>query len=242
MHIPDGVIPLPQAIFYIIVSLTLVAIAIWQSRKTITSKQLIIVGVLGAGIFAAQMFNFPVPYGSSGHLIGTALATVLVGPWVAMLILTSILFIQSFFGDGGLLAIGANVLNMAVIGAFTTVLLFLLVPKRWRKNQYAFAGFSAAAAFLSTILMSLSASTELTIAQVGPPRLIFGWMVGLHAVIGLAEAAITFTVVSFVFVADPSLFHLAEDSLFMHSHKPTTTTEVPHYKFPIWGLVVTLII
>ena len=242
MHIPDGVIPLHHAIFYIVVSLILIAIAIWQSRRTITSKQLIVVGVLGAGIFAAQMFNFPVPYGSSGHLIGTALATVLVGPWVGMLILTAILFIQSFFGDGGLLALGANVFNMAVIGAFSTVLLFLLIPKRWRKNRYAFAGFSAAAAFISTILMSLTASTELSIAQVGPPKLIFGWMLGLHAIIGLIEAAITFTVVSFVFVADPSLFHLAEESLFMHSHTPSTPTETPHFKFPVWGLVVTLII
>lgn len=242
MHIPDGIIPITQAIFYMVVSFMLIAIAIWQSQKTITSKQLIVVGVLGAGIFAAQMFNFPVPYGSSGHLIGITLATVLVGPWAGMLILTAILFIQSFFGDGGLLALGANVFNMAVIGAFSTVLLFLVIPKHWRKNRYAFAGFSAAAAFVSTILMSFSASTELAIAQLGPPKLIFGWMVGLHAIIGLAEAAITFTVVSFVFVADPSLFKLAEESLFMQSHTLNTANKAPNFKFPIWGLITTLVL
>ncbi len=101
MHIPDGVLPLNHVLIYLAISALIIVISIIQSRNSLTLKQIPIVGVLAAGLFAAQMFNFPIPAGSSGHLIGTALATALVGPWVGILILTAILIIQSFFGDGG---------------------------------------------------------------------------------------------------------------------------------------------
>jgi len=243
MHMPDGILPLSHSIVYLAISSVMILLSIWQSRKSLTLKQIPIVGVLGAGLFAAQMFNFPVPFGSSGHLIGTALATVLVGPWVGILIISSILIIQAFFGDGGFLAFGANAFNMAIIGAFTVVAIFFLIPKSWRENRIAFAGFSAGAAFLSTIFMSLAASAELSIAQTGPPALIFGWMVGLHAIIGLAEAAITFAVVSFVFLADSSLLKAAEDSLFMRGTTlETDLDKKPVYKFPIWATASTVIV
>ncbi len=240
MHMPDGVLPLTHAIVYLAISGVIILIAIWQSRKSLTLKQIPVVGVLAAGLFAAQMFNFPVPFGSSGHLIGTALATVLVGPWVGILIITAILIVQSFFGDGGFLALGANDFNMAIIGAFTVVAIFYLIPQKWREKRFAYAGFAAGAAFISTILMSLTASTELAIAQTGPPTLIYGWMVGLHAIIGLAEAAITFAVVSFVFLAEPSLLKAAEDSLFMK--KIDQEEQIPTYRFPVLATVSSVIV
>ncbi|MFW9922253.1 MAG: energy-coupling factor ABC transporter permease [Candidatus Thorarchaeota archaeon] len=243
MHMPDGILPLSHSIVYLAISGVVILIAIWQSRKSLTLKQIPIVGVLGAGLFAAQMFNFPVPFGSSGHLIGTALATVLVGPWVGILIISAILIIQALFGDGGFLAFGANDFNMAIIGAFTVVAIFYLIPKSWRKNKFAFAGFSAGAAFLSTIFMSLAAASELSIAQTGPHGLIFGWMVGLHAIIGVVEAAITFAVVSFVFMADLSLLKAAEDSLYMKGNKDQEEeTKPPLYKFPVWASISTVIV
>ncbi|HUT82524.1 MAG TPA: energy-coupling factor ABC transporter permease [Candidatus Bathyarchaeia archaeon] len=240
MHMPDGILPLSHAIVYLAIAGVIILIAIWQSRKSLTLKQIPIVGVLAAGLFAAQMFNFPVPFGSSGHLIGTALATVLVGPWVGILIISSILIVQAFFGDGGFLAFGANDINMAIVGAFTVVAIFYLIPQKWRDRRFAFAGFAAGAAFISTIFMALTASTELAIAQTGSPGLIYGWMVGLHAIIGLVEAAITFAVVSFVFLAEPGLLKAAEDSLFMK--KRDQEEKIPTYRFPVLAIVSSVIV
>jgi cobalt/nickel transport system permease protein len=242
MHMPDGILPLSHSIVYLAVSGVIILIAIWLSRKSLILKQIPIVGVLGAGLFAAQMFNVPVPFGSSGHLIGTTLATVLVGPWAGILILSAILIIQAFFGDGGFLAFGANVFNMAIIGALITAIIFYLIPKKWRQNRFAFAGFAAGAAFLSTVFMALTASAELSVAQTGPPALIFGWMVGLHAIIGLIEAAITFAVVSFVFLAEPSLLQAAEDSLYLRINVEEKVEEPPKYKFPVWGSISVVIV
>ena len=94
MHMPDGILPLSHSLVYLSISFVIIIIAIIQSRKSLTLKQIPIVGVLAAGVFAAQMFNFPVPFGSSGHIIGTALATALVGPWVAILMLSAILTVN----------------------------------------------------------------------------------------------------------------------------------------------------
>ena len=240
MHIPDGVLPLNHVLIYLAISALIIVIAIIQSRNSLTLKQIPVVGVLAAGLFAAQMFNFPIPAGSSGHLIGTALATALVGPWVGILILTAILIIQSFFGDGGFLALGANIINMAIIGAFVTFLFFVLIPKKWREKKVMFATFAGISGFLSTMFMAFFASVELIIAQLGSPGIIFGSMLGLHAIIGLVEGAITFALVFFTFKAQASLFEAAEDSLFIKGKKEIKEDIPPSYKFPVWGAVSTV--
>ena len=240
MHIPDGILPLEHSLVYIAISGIIILIAIWQSKKSLTLKQIPIVGVLGAGLFAAQMFNFPVPFGSSGHLIGTALATSLLGPWVAMLILAAILIIQALFGDGGFLAFGANFLNMAIIGAFTTFLLFVIIPKKWRQRKEIFAVFAGVSGFITTVMMAFVASIELVIAQIGPSAIVFGWMLALHAIIGLIEGVITFALIMFVFKADASLFKAAEDSLFMKATFEAEKNVEPQYRFPVWAAVSTI--
>jgi cobalt/nickel transport system permease protein len=183
------------------------------------------------------MFNFPTPAGASGHLIGTALATTLVGPWVGILIISSILIVQAMFGDGGLLAFGANALNMAIIGAFTTWLIFYFVPVRWKESRKGFSIISAVAGFLSTMMMAFAASIELTIADAGPPGMIFGWMLGLHALIGLIEAVITFAIVIFVFKADISLLKAAEGSLYLRME---TEAKIDKFRIPLWTLFVSI--
>ncbi|NHJ49299.1 MAG: energy-coupling factor ABC transporter permease [Asgard group archaeon] len=240
MHMPDGILPPTQALIYIIIAAVIVIISIWQSRKSLTLKQIPIVGVLGAALFAAQMFNFPVPFGSSGHLIGTALATALVGPWVGIILLTAILIIQAFIGDGGLLALGANTLNMAIVGAFVTFLLFMIIPKKWRQKKGLYAIFAGVAGFISTISMALFAAAELAIAETSQLGLTFGWMIGLHAIIGLAEAVITTAIVFFVFKADSSLLRAAEDSLFLKATLQKDKSQPPVYHFPVWGLVTSV--
>jgi len=239
---PDGILPLSHSLVYISISFVIIIIAIIQSRKSLTLKQIPIVGVLAAGLFAAQMFNFPVPFGSSGHIIGTALATALLGPWVAILMLSAILIIQAFFGDGGFLAFGANALNMAIIGAFSTVLFFLIIPKKWRMKKELFAVFAGLAGFLSTMMMAFGASVQLSIAQIGSPGLIFGWMFAIHAIIGLVEGLATFALVIFTFKADASLFEKAEDSLFMRAKTSPEENSIPKYKFPVWAAVSTVVV
>ena len=237
MHIPDGILTFPQSVIYLAISVVIIILSIWMSRKSIRTKQIPVIGVLAAGLFAAQMFNFPTPAGASGHLIGTALATTLVGPWVGILIISSILIVQAMFGDGGLLAFGANALNMAIIGAFTTWLVFYFVPVRWKENRKGFSIVSAIAGFLSTIMMAFAASIELTIANAGPPAIIFGWMLGLHSLIGLVEAIITFAIVIFVFKADISLLKAAEGSLYLRME---TEAKIDKFRIPLWTLFVSL--
>ncbi|MHA1303690.1 MAG: energy-coupling factor ABC transporter permease [Candidatus Heimdallarchaeaceae archaeon] len=232
MHMPDGIIPLGQAIIYIVISGIMILIALWQSRSRLTMKQIPVVGVLAAGLFAAQMFNFPVPFGSSGHLIGTALATTLVGPWVAILILCSILIVQAMFGDGGILAFGVNSLNMAIIGAFTTFAIFYFMPKKWTEDKKKVALFSGIAGFVSAIVMATFASIELSLAQAGPAGLIFSWMLMLHTIIGVAEGLITFTIVFFLFRAEPALFEDAKSALYL---TPKAEEQEPTFRIPIWA-------
>ena len=237
MHMPDGILTFPQAIIYLSISITIILLSIWMSRKNLKAKQIPVIGVLAAGLFAAQMFNFPTPAGASGHLIGTALATTLVGPWVSILIISSILIVQAMIGDGGLLAFGANALNMAIVGAFIAWLVFYFVPVKWKENRKGFSIVAAIAGFLSTLMMSFVASIELVIAEAGPSGIIFGWMLGLHALIGLIEGLITFAIVFFVFKADISLLKAAEGSLYLRME---IDSKPDKFKIPLWTLFVSL--
>lgn len=235
MHMPDGIIPIEQAIIYLVVSIIFIGISVWKSKKYLSMKQIPVIGVLAAGLFAAQMFNFPVIGGTSGHLIGTSLATVLVGPWVAILILSSILIVQALFGDGGFLAYGVNVLNMAIVGAFVTIGILYLFSKKWRDDRKKYAIIAGIAGFISTLFMAFFASTELAIANAGSPTIIYGSMMSVHAVIAIAEAIITFTIIFFLFKADNSIFQAAKLSVFGDAQMEETE---PKFKFPTWAVIV----
>lgn len=237
MHIPDGLIPLNQVLVYLILAIVILAVALWQSNKRLSSKQIPTVGVLAAGLFAAQMFNFPVPFGSSGHLIGTALATTLVGPWVSMIIISSILIVQAMFGDGGLLAFGVNSINMAILGSLITFAIYLILPKKWKENKEKVAIFAGIAGFTSTIVMALFAAIELYLAGIGSAATIFGWMLGLHAIIGLIEGVITGAIVFFLFRAEPSMFITSQKALSLTKHEITAK---PQFHFPKWAGLTTL--
>ena len=120
MHIPDAFIPLPQAAIYWIIALIFVALALRWARNELSEEKIPLIAVLAAGIFAIQAFNLPVGMGTSGHLVGGALAAIVLGsPFAAVFILTIVLIIQGVvFGDGGITTMGANIINMGVIGGF----------------------------------------------------------------------------------------------------------------------------
>ncbi|HQJ38843.1 MAG TPA: cobalt transporter CbiM, partial [Methanoregulaceae archaeon] len=120
MHIPDAFIPLPQAAVYWIIALVFIALALRWARRELSEEKIPLVAILAAGIFAIQAVNVPIPWGTSGHMMGAALAAIVLGsPFAAVFILTLVLIVQGvLFGDGGLTVMGANIINMGVIGGF----------------------------------------------------------------------------------------------------------------------------
>lgn len=118
MHIPDGFLSLSVSIICWAITASVVGAAISKTNKALGEKQIPLMGVMAAFIFAAQMINFPVAGGTSGHLLGGALAAIVLGPWAGMLVMTSVIAVQALlFQDGGLVVMGANILNMGLATA-----------------------------------------------------------------------------------------------------------------------------
>ncbi|MCX6402369.1 MAG: energy-coupling factor ABC transporter permease [Actinobacteria bacterium] len=194
MHIPDGFINVPVSGAAVLVSASAIALALKKSRGSMEQEVAPMAGLTAVFIFAVQMLNFPVAAGTSGHLLGGALAAILVGPWVALLAMTVVISLQAFiFADGGLSAIGLNIFNMGVItvliGWFTFKFILKFLPK---KNSSVVAA-SAIAAFISVPISALGFVVEYAIGGSGIIDLdkVLGAMLSVHVLIGLGEAAIS---------------------------------------------------
>ena len=203
MHIPDAFIPLPQAAVYCIAAIIFLALAIRWARSELNEDKIPLIAVLAAGIFALQSFNLPVSMGTSGHLVGGALAAIVLGsPFAAVFILTLVLIIQGFiFGDGGITVMGANILNMGVIGGFVGYYSFQGLLKIL-KNPYI---SSAVAAWLACLIPSLACAVEMYVAGTFPlvPGLV---AMGLyHAIIGVIEGIVTAVIIYVLLMARPDL-------------------------------------
>lgn len=213
MHIPDGFVSTGTAAATWLASAGSIGYAVRRVNRELQERQVPLMGVTAAFIFAAQMMNFTVAGGTSGHLLGGALAAILLGPWAGMLVLTSVLAVQALlFQDGGLLALGANILNMAVVGVLVgwvvyTALRRLLGARTWATMVSGFA-----AAWLSVVVASLVAAAELAISGTSP------WVVALpamglvHILIGIGEGMITVGVLAFLQAARPDLLTLRQPS------------------------------
>jgi len=188
MHIPDGFLTPPVWAALDAGAIPVVGYFVRRTQRSFEQSRIPLLGVLGAFVFAAQMINFPIWAGTSGHLVGGALLALTLGPSAAVVVMTAILVVQALvFQDGGLLALGANVLNMAVIGVWVGYLPAKLLGRRTSARRVAaFAG-----GWLSLMAGALCAAIELWLSQVAPPGPLFASMLGIHAVTGLAEGAIT---------------------------------------------------
>jgi cobalt/nickel transport system permease protein len=210
MHIPDAFIPIGQAAVYWIIALIFVALSLRWARKELAEEKIPLVAVLAAGIFAIQAFNLPVGMGTSGHLVGGALAAIVLGsPYAAVFILTLVLIIQSvFFGDGGITTMGVNIINMGVIGGFVGYYGFTTL-KSIARNAYVSAGI---AAWFACFIPALAASVEMFVAGTFPlvPGLLA--MGTYHAAIGIIEGAITAGAVYLIYHARPDLMPLESKS------------------------------
>ena len=200
MHIPDGFLDAKIWVTAAALSTGAIGYSVSKSREELDERQVPKLGIMAAFIFAAQMVNFPVGVGTSGHLLGAALAAILLGPWSACLILSTVLFIQCLaFQDGGLTALGANVFNMAVVGVLTAFIVYkvfsgITKSKAGRNISVFLASWGSvfAASMMATLELSVSNQIHLSFTQIFIP------MAGWHAVIGIGEGLITVVVVNFV--------------------------------------------
>jgi len=186
-----------------------VGYAVRRVNQELTERQVPLMGVTAAFIFAAQMLNFTVAGGTSGHLLGGALAAILLGPWAGMLVLTSVLAVQALlFQDGGLLALGANILNMAIVGVLVGWLAYSALRRLMGDRPAASLAGGFVAAWLSVFVASLLAAAELAISGMSPWGLVLPAMGSVHVLIGLGEGLITVGVLAFLSAARPDLIAL----------------------------------
>ena len=209
MKIPDGFLNVGTVAATFVVSASGVGNAVRVANKKLGEKHVPLMGILAAFIFAAQMLNFPVVGGTSGHLIGAALAAILLGPWAAVLIMSCVLIAQSLiFQDGGLLALGANIFNMGIVASvsgYYLYRLFILMLGENRRSQLisAFVG-----AWGSVFLASIVCAIELAVSGTSPIQVALPAMAGVYAFIGIGEGLITGAVLSLVLATRADLLQL----------------------------------
>ena len=202
MHVPDGFLSTSVALAGWVLMAATVTYALRRTAGQLGDRQMPLMGVLAAFIFAAQSINFPVLGGTSGHLLGGALAAIIVGPWAAVLVMTSVVSIQAvLFQDGGLLALGFNVLNMGVLTSFTGYGVFQLVVGVLGHGRRSTLIAGAVGAWLSVVVGSVACAVELAISGTTPIGIALPAMVGVHFVIGLGEAVVTVGALSFIYAA-----------------------------------------
>lgn len=225
MHIPDGLMaPLLLAMGWV-VSLLLIAISIRICNKNIEENHIPLMAVLAAGVFVAQMINFPIGGGTTGHLVGAALLAILLGPFAGIIMLTTILTIQSFFfGDGGITALGLNILNMAVIGSLTGYYCHKIFPKKYQKASIFISSWLAV--FFGALACSLELAFSYTLSGgiYGIPAIIsIPTMLGYYTFIGIGEAILTTGILTYITQVSPELLKVKKLTL---RKQPETTSDV----------------
>jgi cobalt/nickel transport system permease protein len=202
MHIPDGFLNVAVAVICWVLTVVGVGVALWRSGKVFGGRQVPLMGVLAAFIFAAQMLNFTVAGGTSGHFVGGALAAILLGPWAAILTMTTVVSIQALvFQDGGLLVMGANILNMGIISVLVAYGVYrgvMALAGGWRWGLFV-GGF--AAAWLSVVISAAATAVELAFSGTSPLGVALPAMAGVHVLIGIGEGLITVGALAFVAAA-----------------------------------------
>jgi len=191
MHIPDGFISVEVAVAAVAASAATAAYSIKKIKNQSSENIIPEMGILAAFVFAAQMVNFPVAGGTSGHLVGGALLAILFGPFRACIIMSTILIAQTLlFADGGITAIGANILNMGIVAPFSAYFVFkLLKPFGFKLSVFV-------ASWISIVLSAIFCAAELALSGTIPLKVALPAMAGVHALIGIGEGLITVPVVA----------------------------------------------
>jgi cobalt/nickel transport system permease protein len=200
MHVPDGFLSTLVSIVMWLISIVVIGIALARVNKDLGERQVPLMGVVAAAIFAGQMLNFAVAGGTSGHLMGSAIATILLGPWAAILVMTSVVSIQALiFQDGGLLALGSNIFNMAIVGVAVSYFIYQTVLKLTKGAKWGIFVGGFLAAWFSIVIASLAVGLELALSGTSPANIAIPAMAGIHAIIGIGEGLITVGVLAFIY-------------------------------------------
>ncbi|MDX3309809.1 energy-coupling factor ABC transporter permease [Streptomyces sp. NPDC054884] len=214
MHVPDGFIDAPTSAVTGVVAAGAIAVSLRGARRELDDRTAPLAGLVAAFIFAVQMLNFPVAAGTSGHLLGGALAAILVGPFTGILCVSVVLLMQGvLFADGGLTALGVNITDMAIVTTVVAYAVFRGLVKVLPRGRRSVTAASFVAALLSvpaaavafTFLYWIGGTTDVAIGKVATA------MIGVHVLIGVGEAVITALTVGAVLAVRPDLVHGARD-------------------------------
>ena len=213
MHIPDGLLDPITTVMLWIITIAILVFCFSRVSKVFqdedSEKLIPYIGVLAATIFAFQFVNYPVPGGTSGHLVGGTLVGVILGPWAAVIVLFMVLIVQSLFGDGGLTAIGANTFNMGVIcgigGFYIVKIIVMILNKTNLKKETKVTIATGIGSYIAIILAAFVCAIEIGIGGAIPMEIIIPAMIFWHIFIGIGEAIISALIVWFIYKAKPEL-------------------------------------
>ncbi len=211
MHLPDGFLSHGMNAGSFAISAAACAYGIKKVNRKFGEREVPLMGVTASFIFAAQMINFPIAGGTSGHFLGAVFSSILLGPWAGLIIMALVLVVQCLgFADGGLTALGSNVLNMGVIGALGGYTIFALIFRLFRKSTKGFLIASAVSSWFSIVMGAAATAFELAVSGTSPLVIVLPAMVGVHAMIGIGEGAITTTALSLILKTRPDLIGCSE--------------------------------
>ncbi len=209
LHIPDGFLSLPVSLFTWAIAIGLIALSLGRVQHEYKERTIPLMGVCAAFIFAAQMINFPIPGGTSGHLLGGTLAGALLGPWAGTLVMAVVFIVQgALFQDGGLTVLGANIVNMGLIGTFGGYYLYKAVRSAMGFNSWRGAATGlAVAAWVSVVVAALVCAVQLALSGTVPLNVAIPSMLFWHVLIGIGEALITVAAVGYVWRTRPEMLY-----------------------------------
>jgi cobalt/nickel transport system permease protein len=243
MHIPDGLLdPMTIIILWILV-IAVMILGYFKMGKVFekedSDKLIPYIGVLAAVIFAFQFVNYPVPGGTSGHLIGGTLIAVILGPWASVIILFLVLVVQSLFGDGGILALGANTFNMGIIGGiigfYIVVIIVKILNNTSIKKELKVTVATAFGSYIAIVLASFICAIELGIAGVVPIEIAIPALVYWHLLIGIGEAIISALIIFYIYRVKPEF--ITTESIMMNK---TISLNFNKYKKPIISVLTVI--
>jgi cobalt/nickel transport system permease protein len=208
MHIPDGFLSMEVWAIMWLLTILVLAVAFKKTNNRLSEKHVPMIGVIAAFVFAAQMLNTPVAGGTSGHLLGSVLAAVILGPMTASIVMATVFIVQGiFFADGGMTALGANIFNMGFMGTFVGYYVYVLIKKILGGEAGKFIALGVAA-WLSVVLASAGTAIEIAVSGIIPMMVVLPAMVSIHMIVGLIEAGVSVAVVGFIAKTRPDLLTL----------------------------------
>ncbi|MDX2214722.1 MAG: cobalt transporter CbiM [Oculatellaceae cyanobacterium bins.114] len=209
LHIPDGFLSLPVSLVCWAIAIGLIVLSLNRVQGDYQDRTVPLMGVCAAFIFAAQMINFPIPGGTSGHLVGGTLAAVLLGPWAGSLVVSVVFIVQSvFFQDGGLTVLGANIFNMGLIGTFAGYYLYKVVRSAVGFNTWRGTAIAVVvASWISVVIAAIVCAFQLALSGTVALGVALTAMVSWHVLIGIGEALITLAAISYVWRTRPDLLY-----------------------------------